>query len=86
MTFHTRQPIERAATPAEIERLLHHMPVVAQMAQNTWAKDFAQSVTKQSRRKNWNPSLKQLSVMRGLVTDLFTRASDDMEDFDPIES
>jgi hypothetical protein len=86
MTFHNRQPIERAATPAEIERLLHHMPVVAQMAENTWAKGFAQSVTKQARRKNWKPSLKQLSVMRGMVSDLFTHASDDAEDFNPIES
>jgi hypothetical protein len=86
VTFNHRQPIVRSATPDEIERLLHHMPTVAQMAENTWAKGFAQSVTKQARRKNWHPSPKQLSVMRGLVTDLFTRASDDVEDFDPIES
>lgn len=86
MTFHNRQPIERAATPAEIERLLHHMPAVAHNAENTWAKGFAQSVVKQAYRKNWKPSPKQLSVMRGLVTDLFTHASNDGGEIDLIES
>jgi hypothetical protein len=74
------------ASGAEIERLLHHMPSVAIHAQNTWAKGFAQSVTKQSRRKGWQPSPKQLSMMRALVSDLFAHAGDDDGDFNPIES
>lgn len=73
-------------TPAEIERLLHHMPTVARLAENQWAKGFAQSVVKQSYRKGWKPSPKQLSVMRSLVADLFTHAGDAGGDFDLIES
>ena len=72
MTYHPRT----IASPDEIERLLHHMPSVASSAENTWAKGFAQSVTKQSRRRGWRPSDKQLSVMRGLVSDQFTDALD----------
>lgn len=73
-------------TPSEIERLLHHMPTVASFAENEWAAGFARSVTKQSYRKGWKPSPKQLSVMRSLVSDLFTHASDAGGDFDLIES
>lgn len=86
MSYQPRQPFVRAATPDEIERLLHHMPVVAERAENTWAKGFALSVAKQARRRNWKPSPKQLSMMRSLVTDLFAYGSDDVEDFNPIES
>ncbi len=71
---------------AEIERLLHHMPSVAIHAENAWAKGFAQSVSKQARRKGWTPSPKQLSIMRGLVSDLFAYDSNDGGDFDLIES
>jgi phage gp16-like protein len=73
-------------TPDAIERLLHHMPAVTANAENTWAKGFAQSVVKQSRRKGWKPTAKQLSVMQGLVADLFAYGSDDGEEFNPIES
>jgi len=86
MTYHSRQPFQKAASGAEIERLLHHMPTVAQLAGETWAKSFAQSVLKQSRRRGWTPSAKQLPVMRGLVNDLFTHSSDEEGDFNPIES
>jgi predicted short-subunit dehydrogenase-like oxidoreductase (DUF2520 family) len=86
MSYIDGQPIVRSATPDEIERLLHHMPVVAQRAENTWAKGFALSVAKQARRRNWKPSPKQLSMMRSLVADLFAYAGDDDGDFDPIES
>ncbi len=86
MTYYSRQQFQKAASGAEVERLLHHLPTVAQLAEEAWAKGFAQSVLKQSRRKGWTPSAKQLPVMRGLVNDLFTRASDDEEEFNPIES
>lgn len=72
-------------TPSEIDRLIYHMPAVAERAENTWAKGFALSVVRQSRRRNWKPSPKQLSVMCGLVSDLFTYASDEGDDFDLIE-
>ena len=65
------------ASPADIERLLHHMPTVASFAENEWAAGFAHSVLAQSRCKNWQPSSKQLSVMRRLVSDLFAYASDE---------
>ena len=68
----------------EIERLLHHMPSVALHAENTWAKGFALSISRQARRKNWTPLSKQLGLMRGLVSDLFTY-SDAGDDFDPID-
>lgn len=80
MAYHT--PI---ASPDEIERLLHHMPTVAAHAENTWAKGFAQSVIEQSRRRGWVPSLKQLSVMRKLVADLFAYGPDQGGDVSLIE-
>jgi hypothetical protein len=76
MSYHNRSLELQICRPtnAEIERLLHHMPAVARNAENTWAQGFALSVSRQSRRRNWKPSPKQLSIMRGLVTDLFTHA------------
>jgi hypothetical protein len=74
------------ASGVEIERLLHHMPSVAFHSENTWAKDFAQSVTRQARRKSWRPSPKQVSIMRGLVSDLFADGSNDGGDFGLIEN
>ncbi len=64
------------ASSDEIERLLHHMPTVASLAENTWAQGFALSVCKQARRRNLKPPEKQSSVMRGLVSDLFTHDPD----------
>jgi len=73
--------------PYEVERLLHHMPAVAASAQNDFARGFAVSVSRQSRRKGWWPSPKQLPVMRSLVSDLFAHnGQDDGGDFDLIES
>jgi hypothetical protein len=71
--------------PYEIERLLHHMPAVAQLAENDFAKGFAASIVKQSRRRNWKPSPKQLPIMRELVTDLFTHRGNEGGDYDVIE-
>lgn len=72
-------------TPSEVERLLHHMPTVAAFAENDWTKGFAQSVTKQSRRKGWWPSDKQIPLMRQMVNELFTTTQDMGGDFDLIE-
>jgi len=74
-----------SATGAEVERLLFHMPTVATHAQNEWAKGFAQSVARQSRRRGWAPSPKQLSVMRELVADLFLHRGHEGGELDVIE-
>jgi len=68
-------------TSAEVERLNHHMPTIAETASNTFARGSAKSITKQARRKNWRPSVKQLPLMRELVTDLFrhTGGDDDIQ-------
>lgn len=73
MSYHTRA---FTRPDAELERLLHHMPAVVANAENEWAGGFAKSVLRQSRRANWQPSPKQLSVMRGLVSDLFAYGPD----------
>jgi hypothetical protein len=84
MSYH-RRAFTPQASPDEIERLLHHMPTVASSAENTWAAGFAHSVTKQSRRRGWEPSEKQLSVMRGLVADLFAYGGKEGGDISLIE-
>lgn len=58
-----------------VEELLHHMPAVHHAADSSWAKGFAASIVKQSRRRNWNPSPKQVALMRRLVSDLFAHVS-----------
>lgn len=72
-------------TPAEVERLLHHMPTVASLAENEWAAGFAKSIARQSHRPGWNPTPKQLSMMRKLVADLFAHGPDIGGDTDVIE-
>jgi hypothetical protein len=84
MSYH-RRTFTPQATPDEIERLIYHMPTVARLAENDFAKGFAHSVMKQSRRKGWKPSLKQLPVMRELVSDLFTHDPDQGGDIQLIE-
>lgn len=71
MSYH-RRTFTPQATPDEIERLIYHMPTVAHLAETDFAKGFAQLMMKQSRRRGWKPSLKQLPVRRELVSDLFT--------------
>lgn len=73
------------ATASEIERLVYYMPSIVERAENDWSRSFAQSIVKQCRRRNWRPSPKQLSVMRGLVSDLFTHGSNEGGDIDVIE-
>lgn len=81
MSIHT----PNIASADEIERLIYYMPTVARLAENEWAKGFALSVTKQSRRKGWKPSAKQLSVMRELVSDLFVSGGDQEGDIQLFE-
>lgn len=85
MTYYSHQPFQKAASGEEIERLLHHMPTVAQLAEETWARGFARSVLKQSRRQGWTPSPRQLPLMRGLVSALFTRPEGGADNIQVIE-
>lgn len=55
-----------------VEELIWYMPVVAGRARDEWAKGFAESIVKQARRRNWNPSAKQLALMQRMVAELFT--------------
>ncbi|WP_417587398.1 hypothetical protein [Pararhodobacter oceanensis] len=61
-----------------IEELLFHMPTVANGATNDWAKGFAKSIVKQSKRRGWRPTPKQIAMMRRLVSDLFAYGDDDL--------
>lgn len=56
-----------------VEVLLHHMPAVAEKAENDWAANFARSVIRQARRSTWRPSPKQVGIMNRLVTELFQK-------------
>ena len=71
--------------PSEVERLLHHMPTVAERAENDWGKGLAESVVRQSRRRGWFPSHKQVSMMSSLVADLFVNCEDQEGDIQLIE-
>ncbi|WP_127113045.1 hypothetical protein [Shimia sediminis] len=75
----------QSATPSEIERLVYYMPSIAERAGNDWSRNFAHSIIKQCHRRNWRPSPKQLSVMRGLVTDLFTHGGNEGGEFSVLE-
>ncbi|KAA8616264.1 hypothetical protein [Salipiger aestuarii] len=69
----------------EIERALFHWPTVVRLAPQGWAQNFAKSIAAQSRRRNWNPTAKQAEIMRRMVNDLFTQASNEEGDFTVIE-
>ncbi len=56
--------------PHSIDELLFHMPTVASKG-DRWAREFASSVLKQSRRRKWQPSPKQEALMRRLVGEIF---------------
>ena len=62
---------------SEIERLIWWMPKIAETARNTWARDFALSILRQSRRPGWRPSPRQAECMSRLVADLFAHVGDD---------
>lgn len=85
MTYHNQRTFAEKINPAELERLIHYMPTIAQRSENEWARGFAQSIVRQSRRRAWRPSPKQMSMMKKLVTDLFSHGYEG-GDFDLIES
>lgn len=71
--------------PRSTDELLFHWPRVASIATNQWAKDFAGSIAKQSRRRGWQPSQKQAALMQRMVCELFSHADQEGDDFALIE-
>ena len=63
-------------SPAELERLLHHLPAIAGGDENEWVTGFARSILRHAKRPGWRPSTKQMSMMRRLVSDLFARGDE----------
>lgn len=59
-----------------IEVLLHHLPGVVAKAENDWAREFAKSILRQSRRRSWRPSPKQIGIMQRLVSELLRETED----------
>lgn len=59
-------------TATSLEEILFWWPSIIRRASNDWAKGFALSIQRASRRRNWEPSPKQLSIMRSMVRELFT--------------
>lgn len=70
-------PRERSA-----DECLYWFPTIAKTATNEWAQNFAHSVMAQSRRRGWKPTPKQLTMMRRMVSELFTTMRDDDGDDD----
>jgi hypothetical protein len=56
----------------DLDQLLFHWRTVIGAAPEGWARDFALSIQKARRRPAWEPSAKQLSIMRRMVSELFT--------------
>lgn len=58
------------------DECLHWLPTIARTETNDWARAFAYSILKQSKRRGWKPSPKQLALMRRLVSELFAQDDD----------
>lgn len=61
-------------TDPELERALFHWHAVVRTAPHGWARDFALSIAKASRRPWWRPTDRQAQAMRRMVAELFTGA------------
>lgn len=70
-----------------VEELLWSWPTVCKAATNDWAKSFALSIARQSRRKNWKPSPKQHALMMRMVNEVYRHRGDfdGKDDFEVIE-
>lgn len=66
-------------SPVEIERLLFHMPTCARQATDAWAAQFARDMARRRHWRNWQPSAKQIDVMRRMVSDLFAHGREEIE-------
>lgn len=69
-----------------LEELVFWWPSITRRAKDEWAKGFCKSVLGQSKRRNWHPTEKQLSLMRRMHHEMFlSRASGDDDDLQLIE-
>ena len=74
----SNEPDHQAPEPLQIvgkrtlEELLFHWRAVIGAAPKGWARGFALSVQKQSRKAGWQPTARQLQVMQQMVAELFT--------------
>lgn len=73
------------STRPSVEELLWSWPSVCKAAKNEWARGFALSIARHSKRRNWTPSSKQYALMARLVADLYHPRDDAGDDFDLIE-
>ena len=64
-----------------VDELLWSWPSVCKAVKDEWARGFALSIAKASKRRNWAPTAKQYAIMHRLVSDLY----DTRGDFDLIE-
>jgi hypothetical protein len=55
-----------------IDDLLHHWRAVIGSAPKGFARDFALSIQKHRSKPGWQPTARQLVVMRRMVSELFT--------------
>jgi hypothetical protein len=55
-----------------VAELLFHWRAVIGAAPKGFPRDFALSIQKQRRRRDWKPSTKQEALMRQMVAELFT--------------
>ena len=68
-------------TERNVDELLHHWRMVIGSAPEGWARNFALSIQRARRRPAWEPTEKQLRVMRHLVSDLFVNGDSAEVDF-----
>jgi hypothetical protein len=70
-----------------VDELLWSWPTVCKSASNEWARCFALSIAKQSKRRNWTPTPKQHALMHRMVTSLYAQRGDfdGTDDFPLIE-
>lgn len=68
-----------------LQELLFHWKTVCNRANDDWTRDFSRSISSVSKRRNWNPTPKQLGIMQRLVSDLFIRRTDGDADAKVIE-
>ena len=82
MTMHS----QISPNAPSLEELLWSWKAVIRRAPEGWARNFALSIARQARRKDWAPSAKQLGIMQRMVADLYReRRPEDDDDWNPIE-
>lgn len=58
-------------TASELERLLHHMPTLAERGRTPWARQFCSDMAVRARWRNWKPTEKQSAMMEKLIAEFF---------------